>query len=147
MAEVKLYINGQMILPEIAADMLAMTGWEDSESTRYCTTTKDNKVESYDLLLNSDRFIAYAGSEFVTLAISRNRNITIVVNLALLRKGLSEKFKDYDYLARTFYISNKLTELNVDSIQITTTKYNEDYLYLKWYIEDNLVEAYISFEV
>lgn len=127
--------------------MLAMTGWEDSPEVKYCTTTKENKIIPYDLVLNNDRFIAYAGDEFATLAISRNRNITVAVNLTLLGKDLNEEFKNYDYLARTFYISSRLTELDIESIGLITRKYDDDYLYLQWNLEGFSIEAYISFEV
>lgn len=147
MATVKLYIDSQMVLPEIASNMLAMTGWEDSGEIKYCTTENGKEIKPYDLILNSDRFIAYAGNEFAVLAISKNRNITVAVNLKVLDEKLYEHFTGYDYLARTYYISSKLTELNIDSVGITTTKYDDDYLYLTWELDDHLVEAYISFEV
>ena len=141
MADVRLYIDGQMILPEIGKDMLSMTGWSDSENIKYCTKDKDGKFIPVDMILDSDRYIGYFGDEDVTVAISNYSNITVACNLKTFEIEGSDK---YDYFIRTYHLSSILTEVDLTSIDLTVHKLDEDWLYFKWEFLDRTFEAYIS---
>ena len=142
MAEIKAYIDKQLILSDIASDMLSMTGWSDTYLTKYCTRNKDSdKLVPVDLKLDSDSYVCYFGDEDVTVAISNYRNITVVCNLKTFEIEGSDK---YDYFVRTYHLSSILTEVNLASIDLTVHKLNEDWLYFKWEFLDHTFEAYIS---
>ena len=67
MAEIKAYIDKQLILSDIASDMLSMTGWSDTCLTKYCTRNKDSdELVPIDLKLDSDSYVCYFGDEDVT---------------------------------------------------------------------------------
>ena len=103
MAEIKAYIDKQLILSDIASDMLSMTGWSDTCLTKYCTRNKDSdEFVPIDLKLDSDNYICYFGDEDVTVAISNYRNITVVCNLKTFEIEGSDK---YDYFV-IIYINN-----------------------------------------
>lgn len=146
MADVRLYIDGQMIIPEVGKDMLSMVGWSDSSDVKYCTKKRENwqeinKFIPVDTVLDSDRYLGYFGDEDVTLAISRNRNISIAINL---KKFELEGTEGYDYFIRTYYFSDMYTELDIDSVELTVHRVNKDWLHMSWKYEDVLFEADIS---
>lgn len=141
MADVRLYIDGQMVLPEIGKDMLSMTGWSDSENIKYCTKDKDGKFIPVDMILDSDNYIGYFGDEDVTVAISKHRNVTICVDVNGF--GIDEA-KGYDYFVRTYYFSSIYTELSLPSIDLEVHLVDPDWMHLTWKYLENVFEAYIS---
>lgn len=142
MAEIKAYVDKQLILSNIASDMLSMTGWSDTCLTKYCTKNNDrDKLVPIDLNLDNDSYICYFGDEDITVAISNYRNITVVCNVKTFEIEDSDK---YDYFVRTYHLSSILTEVNLTSIDLTVHKLNEDWLYFKWEFLDHIFEAYIS---
>lgn len=142
MAEIEAYVDKQLILSDIASDMLSMTGWSDTDLTRYCTRNKgSDKFYPIELKLDSDKYICYFGDEDVTVAISDYRNISVACNLKTL--GV-EDCDDYDYFVRTYHLSSVLSEVDLESISLSVHKINEDWLYFKWEFLDHLFEAYIS---
>ena len=150
MAKVKVYIDDQLVLDDIASDMLAMTGWSDTDETTYCDiSTPDFK--KVDLRLDSDTYIAYFGDELVTLAISDHRNVTIAMNTKEFKMYEIPKFEgtqEYDYLIKKFYLSSRLTEYKNDLINLLITRYDNDWIYLRWeYYENSKFEAYISVDL
>lgn len=150
MATVKVYVDGQQLLDEIASDMLSMTGWSDSEDTTYCDIST-SEFKKANIRLDSDKYIAYFGDETITLAISRNRNVTLAINGKALKMYKNPEFaktKDFDYLVKRFYLSSRLTEYENDLIDLKITRYDENWIYLSWkYYEDTTFEAYISLDL
>lgn len=143
MADVKLYVDGQMVLPEVGKDMLSMVGWTDSKDIKYCTKVREeaDKFVPFDLLLDSDRYIGYFGDEDVTLAISRNRNITLIINTKTVNiKGA----ENYDYFAKTYYFSGTYTELDLPTIDLYVRRIEEDWMHLIWAYMGIIFEADIS---
>lgn len=142
MAEIKAYIDNQLILSNVASDMLSMTGWSDTELTKYCTKEKNqDKFSPIKIRLDSDHYICYFGDEEVTVAISNYRNIVVACNLKTL--GL-DGAEDYDYFVRIYHLSSILTEVDLESIDLKIHKVDDDWLYFKWEFLDHLFEAYIS---
>ena len=150
MAKVKVYVDDQLVLDEVASDMLSMTGWSDSDETTYCDIST-SEFKKADIRLDSDNYIAYFGDETITSAISKNRNVTLVINSRALKMyELTEfaKTKDYDYLVKRFYLSSRLTEYSNDLIDLSITRYDDDWIHLSWnYYEDIKFEAYISMDL
>lgn len=141
MAEVKVYIDGQMLLPEIASDMLSMVGWTDSKEVRYCTKNEQGEFVPYDIVLDSNRYLAYYGDEDVLLVISKNRNITLCINMNTFKLPGVE---NYDYFARTYYLSGIYTELSLPDINLEIHRIDKDWMHLQWAYNDALFEADIS---
>lgn len=140
MAEVKLYIDGQMILPEVGKDMLSMVGWSDTEETKYCSKEKGQFIP-LPIRLDSDTYLGYFGDEDVTLLISRNRNISVCINLhSVPVKGTD----GYDYFIRTYYISAIYCELVLKDIELEVHRVNKDWMHLKWNYNGVVFEADIS---
>ena len=141
MADVRLYIDGQMVLPDVGKDMLSMTGWTDSADIKYCTKDKNSgKFIPRELVLDCDRYIGYFGDDDVTLAISRNRNLTMCVNV----KTFQLDAPGYDYFARTYYFSNVYTELSLPDIELEVHKLDDDWMHLSWNYSGYHFEADIS---
>ena len=141
MANVRLYVNGQMVLPDIGKDMLSMVGWSDSENIKYCTRDKDGKFVPVDIILDSDRYIGYFGDESVILAISKNRNVTICVDV----NGFDiNEAKGYNYFVRVYHFSSVYTELSLPSIDLEVHLVDKDWMHLTWKYLETVFEADIS---
>ena len=141
MAEVKLYINNQQVLPEIAADMMTMLGFEDTEETTYLDLFSRNKKEVRHGPIVG-KYAAYYGDENVFITVSRNRNL-----LVFIKNDLIGGDANYDYSVKMYTFSSILTELDVDLIGLKCRKEGEDLHITYWEFEDEIVDIYISIDL
>ena len=101
MFNTKTYVNAEEVHEDITADMLMMTGWEDTEETTF-GVIKNGVCEKLDDYRLVGKHAVYLGDEVVTIAITHMRNLII----ALSTKDLTDvKGDKVDYLIREFYFS------------------------------------------
>ncbi len=119
MATARLYINNQLVLEDIASDMMSMLGFEDTEETKYLDISSlDKPIEKAGPMCKKG-YLIYYGNEDVFLTVTKNRNLLIFVRNDFDK---SSEHEEYDYLVKMFTFNSRLTELSIPSINLFSTK-------------------------